>query len=282
MGPPTRSTRPTRPNGSRPCRTSTRSRLARFTIRRSRWDESECRSRLAGYGRNGSLRQGSPSSTLPILPTYTYIPLQHSQVWDLTNRDSHAHMPPKPTFTLHPSFPIRRILWRPSYPCELALMSNGELSAGSTVDLALSIAGESPLLMGGKDKGGLTKPGPRMVGGGGGDAVEVWDVRRGWIAKWAVSESMAESGVTGQNPSYTFSCALSSVANLTNVVDIAFRDSHGLWAQHASGTFSQLDMRESIRPLDAIPRVAATWEASGSVTFVTDRPKAWEAPYDDM
>jgi hypothetical protein len=73
-------------------------------------------------------------------------------------------------------------------------------------------------------------------------------------------------------------CFLSSVVNL-NVVDIAFRDSHGLWAQHASGTFSQLDMRESIRPLDAIPRVAATW---GSVAFVADRRKALEAPYDDM
>jgi hypothetical protein len=48
--------------------------------------------------------------------------------------------------------------------CELALMSNGELS--------LSIAGESPLLMGGKDEEGLGKPGPRIVGG---DAVEVWD-----------------------------------------------------------------------------------------------------------
>jgi hypothetical protein len=127
----------------------------------------------------------------------------------------------------------------------------------------------------------LGKPGPSIVGG---DAVEVWDVRSGWIAKWAVSESMAEGGVTGENPfSYAFSCMLvSSVVDLTNVVDIAFRDSHGLWAQHASGTFSQLDMRDSIRPLDAIPRVAATWEASASVAFVADRRKAWEAPYDDM
>ena len=31
----------------------------------------------------------------------------------------------------------------------------------------------------------------------GSDAVEIWDVRRGWIAKWSVTGSAAEGGVTG-------------------------------------------------------------------------------------
>lgn len=30
-----------------------------------------------------------------------------------------------------------------------------------------------------------------------GDAIEIWDVRRGWIAKWSVSGSGAECGVSG-------------------------------------------------------------------------------------
>jgi hypothetical protein len=31
-----------------------------------------------------------------------------------------------------------------------------------------------------------------------GDAVKIWDVRRGWIAKWAVGESAIEGGVAGE------------------------------------------------------------------------------------
>lgn len=68
----------------------------------------------------------------------------------------------------------------------------------------------------------------------------------------------------------------------TCVPDIDFADSHALWALHQSGTFSQLDLRQSKRPLDAIPRTAVSWNTSGSIAFVTDRPKRWEVPYDDV
>ncbi len=60
-----------------------------------------------------------------------------------------------------------------------------------------------------------------------------------------------------------------------------FKDSHTLWAQHFSGAFSQLDLRYSSRPLDAIPRSAVTWDPTGSLTFVAGRSKRWEIPYDD-
>jgi len=33
---------------------------------------------------------------------------------------------------------------------------------------------------------------------GGVDAVEIWDVRRSWVAKWEVLGSATEGGVTGQ------------------------------------------------------------------------------------
>ena len=55
-----------------------------------------------------------------------------------------------------------------------------------------------------------------------------------------------------------------------------------MWAQHFSGTFSQLDLRSSTRPIDAVPRAAMTWDATGSLTFVAGRPGRWEIPYDDM
>ncbi len=66
------------------------------------------------------------------------------------------------------------------------------------------------------------------------------------------------------------------------MLDITFADSHTLWAQHISGTFSQLDLRDCSRTLDAIPRLAATWDPTGALMFVADSPKRWEIPYDDM
>ncbi|KAL7280934.1 hypothetical protein ACG7TL_005883 [Trametes sanguinea] len=92
------------------------------------------------------------------------------------------------------------------------------------------------------------------------DPVEIWDVRRGYIAKWVVNGSAVEGGVT----------------------DIDFGDSHALWALHSSGTFSQLDLRQCRKPLDAIPRSAISWNTTGSIAFVTDRSKRWEIPYDDI
>jgi hypothetical protein len=51
-------------------------------------------------------------------------------------------------------------------------------------------------LPGSSSPNGTTKE--RAGGGSGiGDAVEIWDVRRGWIAKWTVRGSAIEGGVTG-------------------------------------------------------------------------------------
>lgn len=75
--------------------------------------------------------------------------------------------------------------------------------------------------------------------------------------------------------------ALYSTAD-TDSPDIAFGDSHAIWTQHLSGTFSQIDLRDSTKPLDAIPRASASWEASGALAFTTDRASQWELPYDDV
>jgi hypothetical protein len=70
--------------------------------------------------------------------------------------------------------------------------------------------------------------------------------------------------------------------------DATFRDSHALWVQHASGTFAQVDLRRSVRPIDAIPRVSLSWnvgasgDTDGALAFVSDKRARWEVPYDDM
>ncbi|KAJ7594255.1 hypothetical protein C8J56DRAFT_926294 [Mycena floridula] len=176
------------------------------------------------------------------------------KIWDLSAPDSSVHIPHKPTYTLHPSFPVRRVLWRPSYECEIAIVSNAEFGSGSNPDLAQKApvpgpAGTSDSL---RSRKGTTR--------NSGDVMEIWDVRRGWIAKWKVGGATADGAIT----------------------DIAFRDSHTIWGVHSSGMFSQIDLRETSKPLDTVMRTAVTWGASGSLAFVADHRLKWEAPYDDI
>ncbi|KAK0193592.1 hypothetical protein F5146DRAFT_1101535 [Armillaria mellea] len=205
------------------------------------------------------------------------------KVWDLTWPAISVHIPHKPTYTLHPSFPVRQVQWRPSYECEIAIVSNAELGTGSNPDMSQppALAGTVErvnralgLDLGGRDASqngvnkdnssglasGFKTPKASNIVVGMGDAIEIWDVRRGWIAKWSVTGSAIEGGVT----------------NMT------FGDSHAIWAQHSSGMFSQIDLRDAIKPLDAITKVSTSWEASGSLAFVSDDKKLWEAPYDDV
>ncbi|KAJ3890938.1 hypothetical protein GG344DRAFT_48434 [Lentinula edodes] len=205
-------------------------------------------------------------------------------VWDLTSvtNSKSSHMPHKPTYTLHPSFQVRRVLWRPSHECEIAVISNGEFSSGSNPEMGsnatptgiftkkgtgsgldLDMLGNGGL----RSKNGIggfavtgSPKGSSQIDGGVGDAAEIWDVRRGWIAKWHVNGSAAEGGST----------------------DFAFGDPNTLWTQHGSGMFSQLDLRDATKPVDAIPRVSLTSNASGSLTFVSSLASRWEIPYDDI
>ncbi|KAF8212133.1 hypothetical protein K438DRAFT_1806025 [Mycena galopus ATCC 62051] len=208
------------------------------------------------------------------------------KIWDLNQPNSSSnnsnasasHIPHKPTYTLHPSFPVRRVLWRPGYDCEVVVVSNANAEFGSgnfseLTEPAIGPTYASALGVGSARAGNVSMPNllassggavsgkeGRERGSGIGDAVEIWDARRGWIAKWTVRGSAIEGGVT----------------------DIAFRDSHAIWATHSSGMFSQIDLRDATKPVDAIPRMAAAWEASGSLTFVADRKVWWEVPYDDI
>ncbi|KAI0003209.1 hypothetical protein BJV74DRAFT_812265 [Russula compacta] len=167
------------------------------------------------------------------------------KVWDISG----SHFVRTATYTIATQFPVRRVRWRPGYECELAVASNAEFGIGSMSE----VSDPDPE----KPEEAPTNVKRRTDIG---DAVEIWDVRRGHIAKWQVGGSAIEGGVT----------------------DIEFRDSHALWAQHSSGTFAQLDLRNSYRPLDAVPRLAVSWAASHSLTFVADKKTPWEVPYDDI
>lgn len=49
-----------------------------------------------------------------------------------------------------------------------------------------------------------------------------------------------------------------------------------------NGSFTQIDMRDISKPLDAIPRTSTTWTPQGALAFITDNVPSWEIPYDDM
>ncbi|EIN06922.1 hypothetical protein PUNSTDRAFT_136739 [Punctularia strigosozonata HHB-11173 SS5] len=189
-----------------------------------------------GAGGNGWIATGGMDRTV--------------QVWDLRA----GHIPLAPTYTLHPSFPVRTVRWRPEYECELAIVSHATAGTGSGSDGVESPPESVVPGVATKDISGTS------VGGGTGDAVEIWDVRRGWIAKWRVNGSAAEGGVA----------------------DAVWADSHALWASHASGAFSQLDVRQSATVVDAVPRNAMAFDPAGNVVFVADKPERWEVPYDDV
>lgn len=69
---------------------------------------------------------------------------------------------------------------------------------------------------------------------------------------------------------------------LTCNQDIEFADPHTLLAQNTNGTFTQVDMRDTSKPLDTISRTSTTWTPDGALAFVTDNVPRWEIPYDDM
>lgn len=156
------------------------------------------------------------------------------QVWDLTGPSANTRIPHKPSYTLHPSFPVRRVLWRPSFDCELAIVSNAEFGTVPSSDVVQNISlgpGAGPpgtltrvgsgfnldmllkgvsgigrqLPEGGRHSAPTGTPDGKSTSSssvanlGGGDAIEIWDVRRGWIAKWSVAGSAAEGGVTGNS-----------------------------------------------------------------------------------
>ncbi|KAI9464382.1 hypothetical protein HD554DRAFT_2040773 [Boletus coccyginus] len=135
------------------------------------------------------------------------VPTQMERSWIVSRGLDHTVKMHR--FHLTATMPVRRLLWRPDYPCELAPVSNGEFSGGSGAELLASPRMRlatpsilSPAVPASESKDLDSKSGLA------GDTVEIWD--------------------------------------------------------HASGTFVQIDLRHSHQPIDAVPRVALSWNAVDS------------------
>ena len=120
-----------------------------------------------------------------------------------------AHMSRTAMYTMHTSFPIRRVAWRPGYECELAVTSYQDVAAttqsnqpfDSTTGV-LGLVSSSPRtsflsqVMSGEER--QEKNNNPSNDANGAHPIQIWDVRRGYVAKWTVRGSAAEGGVTGK------------------------------------------------------------------------------------
>lgn len=80
----------------------------------------------------------------------------------------------------------------------MALVSNAEFSGGSGAELLASprMQNATPSFLSAVAPVSESVDGERKAGLAG-ETVEIWDVRRGWIAKWAVDTNVSDGGVTG-------------------------------------------------------------------------------------
>lgn len=191
------------------------------------------------------------------------------KIWDFNNlpTQTSASQVQKPVYTLNPSFSVRRVRWRPEHPCEIVLVSNAEFTSRSFDSLGLKKTPPS------SDDDRMRKVKPSREGSENDhevlmespstsiDDIEIWDVRRGWVAKSILVGSAKEGGTC----------------------DIAFSavESAVLWAQHSSGVFVQHDLRNVTKPLNSIPRTALAWDGRGSMAFVGEKLDVPEIPFDD-
>ena len=110
------------------------------------------------------------------------------------------------------------MLWRPGYETELAIASYNESAYNPTTKAMTSSSVNASGVFNELGDGALQQNSPGSIrtdiaqhGVGGtevssggdvpqrsGDLIEIWDVRRPWIAKWTVEGSNCEGGVSGE------------------------------------------------------------------------------------
>jgi len=153
------------------------------------------------------------------------------QAWDKSASATHI---------LHTAHPARYIDWRPNHPTELVVVP---------FDILVAAAVQDP-----------TRPEP--IPDESDCSLEVWDVRRHHIAKWALP------GLEG------------------NAVAALWDDADTLVACYQNGGLIQRDLNSKIlpktNPLDTIPRQVAAWSAKGELAYALDKFKHGEIPFDDV
>lgn len=164
-----------------------------------------------------------------------------------------------PIHTLHTLNPVKRVFWRPECDTELLVVPRPSGLSSSTVTRggAASGVGENTTEL---------------------DGLEVWDVRRGWIAKYVIEGG--EGPISG--PFLPFIPSSERVLRL-RCVDATWGSPESIWAVYGNGSLIQHDIRESYRPLDNIPRGALSWEPTGGVVFAGNDEgyDPGQVPFDD-
>jgi hypothetical protein len=154
-----------------------------------------------------------------------------SQTWDKS---------PKPVHTLHTPYPLRRIAWRPNHETELVIVPQFQSQTSSDTSISSHPEVET------KDD----------------DAhLEIWDVRRHYIAKYAIP--------TSDGPA----------------VDITWSSRDTLVTTFQNGGFAQIDLGDIEHmklPLDSVPRQVMAWDGKGEMVYALDRFKSGEIPFDDL
>ncbi|KIM22660.1 hypothetical protein M408DRAFT_332845, partial [Serendipita vermifera MAFF 305830] len=157
-----------------------------------------------------------------------------------------ARLSTKPLHTLHTEYAVGKLGWRPGpqFATEVVVLPYHSGSAGSNQRIThanVRSAAEASA------QDSMEKFAP-----------QVWDVRKGWIAKWAID--------AGDGPA----------------TDLSVHSSDAIHLLYKSGAFMQHDLREAARPLDLVPRHALSWTADDTLFFVADKPRKWDPPYDDL
>jgi len=160
------------------------------------------------------------------------------KVWDMSQS---WDRPPTPVHSLHTAYPLRRLAWRPGHETELVIVPlEAPSSSGPSDPSADSV--QQGLDLHPQD----------------GDAhLEIWDVRRHYVAKFALPTQDGSAVEVAWTYDNLIAC---------------FRD----------GVFAQLDLKHRTIPLEQVPRQIMAWSAREELAYGLDRFKVGEIPFDDL
>lgn len=153
------------------------------------------------------------------------------QTWDKGAAAAHV---------LHTAHQVRCVDWHPTHPTELVVVPFDHVTAPA---------------------GDPTRPAETTLDESD-SALEVWDVRRHYVAKYALP------GIEG------------------NAVSAIWDDNDALVACYQNGSLAQIDLNSKTAPktypLESIPRQMSACSVKGELAYALDRFKLGEIPFDDM
>lgn len=153
--------------------------------------------------------------------------------------------PPAPVHSLHTAYPLKRVQWRPGHETELAIVPLSHPSSNTSVDPTSSSA--------------LQGADSQQFSGDDNAHLEIWDVRRHYIAKYAIASSDGSA------------------------IGLEWADNDSIVTAHQNGTFAKTGISQSCAyPLEHIPRNTVAWNVRGEMAYTVDRFKSGEIPFDDL